>query len=142
MSAIAMIACASNRPPAFISLIETASAASRRTTSIMSRRSKQLSSASTGVSSAAVSCAMTSRFAWHRLLDEGRRELLDVAQDLDGAERRQRLIVVDAKIDLVAKLFPDRCEMIEILAMRLHAGFDLVDDVAVWNHFPHSFEIG
>src|SRR6187402_3082634 len=105
MSAIAMIACASNRPPAFISLIETASAASRRITSIMSRRSKQLSSASTGVSSAAVSC--------------------DITQDLDGAERRQRLVVVNAQIDLVAELVADRLEMLEVLAMRLHAGLDL-----------------
>lgn len=81
-------------------------------------------------------------FARHRLLDEGRRELFDIAQDLDGAKGRQRLVVVDAQIDLVAEFLPDRREVVEILVMRFHAGLDLVDDVAVRNHLSHALEIG
>jgi hypothetical protein len=56
--------------------------------------------------------------------------LPDVAQDLDGAERRQGLVAIDGKVDLVVELVEDRGEVLQILAMRLHAGPDLVDEIA------------
>ena len=78
----------------------------------------------------------------HRLLDEGRRKVLDVPQHLEGTEGLKSLIVVESQINRVTELRADRLQMGEILSMRLHPRLDFVDTVAVGDHSAHSIHVG
>jgi len=79
--------------------------------------------------------------ARHRLLDEGRREGLDIAQLADGIVGRQALVVVDPQvkpIEVAAKRF----QAAEILGVIEVAGLHLQDAMAGGEHRLRTREIG